>query len=360
MRRTFWRTGFPPVCRGVGAGIAFTLACLSVSLLAGVSPASAAEVHTRGTPGTWTGNPQTGIMRATIPNDTGWSFWLLAESFDLASGGAIIAQVRYASRVDYGGAGVALMDPAANGSSQRHVRIELSERDDNAGVGGWLGNENTYASGGGRKAGKDIQVGRWYELMLRIDGTRVTGYLDGVEQWSGEVPELRSLPRLVAIAPFVIEADAEIKVTVYPGVRTAPKPPASPAAAAVPAPRVTLEPYGFDETDGSGVGWNRGLPAPSLDDDPNRRGKPNAEWTASYSLRDDAVCVRVDNLRSPFPPAHTLAIGYQVTLDGAAFADGAPSKRIIVHRFSGRPAQTSLETCEKITAAPPRPGHHAW
>lgn len=349
MQRAFWPLARPAARSGVAASITFILAFLSVAMLTAASPARAAEVHTRRTTGTWSGNQQTGIMRAAIPKDAGWSFWLLDESFDLASGGAIIAQVRYANRVDYGGAGVALMDPAANAASQRHVRVELSERDDNAGVGGWLGNENTYGSGGGRKAGKPIEPGRWYELMLKVDGKRVTGYLDGVELWSGDVPELASLPRFVAIAPFVIEADAEIKITAYPGVHAPPRaPPNVPSASAAPAPRVTLEPYGFDETDGSGVGWNRGLPSPSLDDDPNRRGKPNAEWTASYVLRGDALCVRVDNLTSPYPPTHTLAIGYQVAVDGAAFADGAHSKRIIVHRFRGRPAQTSAEVCEPI------------
>jgi hypothetical protein len=322
-------------------------------------PVWAGEVHTRSTAGAWSSDSRTGVLRASIPNDTGYSFWLLGERVNLSAPVTVIAQIRYANHVDYGGVGVALMDPAATGTAQRHIRIELSDRQDHVAVGGWLGNENAYGSGGVKATGRDIKVGDWYELAIKIDGIRVTGYLDGAEMWSGDVPELRQLPGSLVVAPFVIEADAEIKVTVRasaPPPRVDPPPP-PPQTGNV---QVKIEAYGYDETDGSDVGWNRGYPSPSLDDDPRRRGKPNAEWNGSYTVRGDQLCVRVDNLKAPYTPVHSIAIGYMVSLDGTTFADGQRAKRIIVHKFSGQPRQTSAEKCERLaagsgTVAPPSP-----
>ena len=123
-----------------------------VTLLTAVPNAWAGEVHTRGTAGSWSTDPARGVLHGSIPNDTGYSFWPLGESVTTSQPTMVVAQIRYIHHVDYGGAGVALIDPRATHATQPNLRIELSEREDNVGVGGWLGNENHLSSGGSRKA----------------------------------------------------------------------------------------------------------------------------------------------------------------------------------------------------------------
>ncbi len=303
---------------------------------------SQGEVHTRDTAGIWAAAAD-GALHGSIPNDTGWSFHPLSESVSLASPLTVTARVRFLSHVDYGGAGVALIDPAATNAVQKHLRIELSEREDNLGVGGWLEQKEGHYPGPNHAVGRDIVVGQWYELRMKIDGIRVTGSLDGVEIVSAEIPQIRQLPSTLRLAPFVIEADAEIKA--WAGPAPSQTPPPSSSASGV---GVHVEPYGKDETDGSEVGWNaRGL-RPSFDDDPARRGSPNAVWDGSFEVRPGELCLHIANLRAPFPPAHTDAIGYTVTLDGATFAGGERRKTIILHRFSGNPETTAFDHCEAI------------
>ena len=303
--------------------------------------ARAGEVHTRDTAGTWVA--ANGAMHGSIPNDTGYSFFMLPDAVSLGSPVTITARVRFINPVDYGGAGVALIDPLATNAMQKNLRIELSEREDTVGFGGWLEQKEGHFPGASKKAGRDIKPGEWYELRLLIDGIRVTGFLDGVEIGSAEVPEVRSMPRTMRLALFVIEADAEIKASVAGSA-----PPAPPVSSAAGGVSVRIEPYGKDETDGSDVGWNsRGL-RPSFDDDPDRRGSPNAVWDGALEVRPGEICLHVNNLRAPFPPEHTVAIGYAVTLDGVAFADGLHTKTIVLHRFSGSPEQTELTHCEAI------------
>lgn len=319
-----------------------------MALVGMTAAAHAGEVHTRQTPGTWTSDAQRGTLRGSIPNDAGYSFWLLGDPINIATPVTVIVQVRFINRVDYGGAGIAIIDAGATNQIQKNLRIELSEREDTAGVGGWLANENHF-SGASKKAGKDIKVNEWYELALKVDGKRAIGYLDGVEVFNSEVPEIAQLPAAsLTIAPFIVEADVEMRVTVNAGqapVQTQPTTPAPTGTAKIAA----IEPYGHDDTDGSGVHWNAKLPRPSLDDDPKRTGKPNAEWDASYELKGNRVCVRIASLRTPYPPVHTLAIGYTVTLDGAIFDNGSRTKTIIVTRFSGTPQQATAGLCETIT-----------
>src|SRR6185436_8641618 len=150
----------------------------------------------------------------------------------------------------------------------RNLRIELSEREDTAGVGGWLGNENHY-SGSSKKASKDIKVNEWYELALKVDGTRAIGFLDGAEVFNADVPEIKQLGSNLTYAPFIVEADAEVRVTVRVGTpKDPPKdsrmPPRPPVPAETNARIASIEPYGKDETDGSGVYWNAKLPKPSM------------------------------------------------------------------------------------------------
>jgi hypothetical protein len=325
-----------------------------VAGLVGSTHAWAGEVHTRGTAGTWTYDAKTGLAHGSIPNDTGYSFWVRDQKVDLSHKVVVTARVRFVTHIDYGGAGIALVDPRANGKAQPNVRIELSERDDTVGVGGWLGNENNFPSGAGTRAGKDIKTDAWYELRLEVEGRHATGFLDGKQVYSADIPELDKLPRQLAIATFVIEADAEMAVAVTNESQAMPVDPYATAPAAPAADtgvKVQLVAWGRDETDGSDVGWDTKYPHPSFDDDPRRRGTPNAAWDASYAVRGDQLCMRVEHLHSPNPPTHTLALGYVATLDGATFSDGAHTHTFVVYRFSMKPPQTSAELCEPIKIA---------
>lgn len=107
--------------------------------------------------------------------------------------------------------------------------------------------------------------------------------------------------------------------------------------------RVGLEAYGRDETDGSDVGWNSGYPAPSFDDDPDRRGRPNARWRGEYRIEGDVLRLFVHEFDAPYPPSHTLALGYRVTLDGTTFEDGTTTRVVVLHRFSGSPDRREFE-----------------
>lgn len=109
--------------------------------------------------------------------------------------------------------------------------------------------------------------------------------------------------------------------------------------------QVTIVAYGKDESDGSDVGWNAQYPTPSFDDDPARRGKPNAQWQGAYSWQGSNLCLSIKNLEAPWPPAHTLAVGYTVTLNGGTFEDGTTSKTFVLYRYSGVPAQQDITQC---------------
>jgi len=214
--------------------------------------AYAGEVHTRTVAGTWASDPQRGTFNGAIPNDAGYSFWLTNDQVNLASPVTVIAQIRYKNHVDYGGAGVALVDPNASNQTQKHLRIELSEREDTAGVGGWLGNENHF-SGSSKRASRDIKPGEWYEVAMKIEGTHATGFLDSVEVFSADVPELSQMPRTLVVAPFVVEADVEMRVIVRRGAQAGEAKPPAPTG---PAKIASIEPYGHDDTDVSDVPWN--------------------------------------------------------------------------------------------------------
>ncbi len=124
-----------------------------------------------------------------------------------------------------------------------------------------------------------------------------------------------------------------------------------PAATPAPRPRVGIAAYGKDESDGSDVGWNAPYPDPSFDDDPNRRGLPNAVWHGGYHWEGSELCLDVAELSAPYPPAHTLAVGYTVTLEGGSFKNGSNRKTVIVHRFSGTP-EPGVKTLCVATRAP--------
>jgi len=309
--------------------------------------AYAGEVHTRQTAGTWTSDQQRGTLHGSIPNDAGYSFWLMGERIDLSGPVTVIVQVRFINHVDYGGAGIAIVDASASNQAQRNIRIELSEREDTAGVGGWLGNENHY-SGASKRASKDIKTNEWYELALKVDGIRAIGYLDGTEVFNQEVPEIKQLGSNLTYAPFIVEADAEMRVVVRQAEPPQLKQPPREAQPEVNAKIAKIEPYAKDETDGSGVHWNAKLPKPSFDDDPQRTGSPNAEWASSYDLKGDRVCVRIASLRAPYPPTHKLSIGYTVTLEGAIFDNGSRTKTIVVMSFTGTPDQATAGKCETV------------
>jgi hypothetical protein len=112
-----------------------------------------------------------------------------------------------------------------------------------------------------------------------------------------------------------------------------------------PGDQVLVVAYGKDETDGSDVGWNELYPNPSFDDDPGRRGLPNARWQGSHSWDGSRLCLSIKNLEAPHPPAHTLAIGYTVTLTSGTFEDGTTTKTFVLYRYSGVPAQKEVTQC---------------
>jgi len=118
-----------------------------------------------------------------------------------------------------------------------------------------------------------------------------------------------------------------------------------------PGVKVNVVAYGKDETDGSGVGWNSFYPNPSFDDDPARRGMPNARWQAAHYWQGDRLCLAIRNLEAPYPPAHTLAIGYTVTLQGGTFDDGSVNKTFVMYRYSGVPGQKNITGCYRVTTA---------
>lgn len=136
--------------------------------------------------------------------------------------------------------------------------------------------------------------------------------------------------------------------------------PTAPAQAGPPGIQVQVQAYGHDESDGSDVGWNSQYPNPSFDDEPNRRGYPNARWQGSHYWQGDRLCLAIQNLEAPYPPGHTLAVGYTVTLQGATFEDGSATKTFVMYRYSGVPPQKNISQCYPVVfgavaATPPPP-----
>jgi hypothetical protein len=103
--------------------------------------------------------------------------------------------------------------------------------------------------------------------------------------------------------------------------------------------------YGKDETDNSDVSWNALYPNPSFDDDPARKGLPNARWQGAHSWDGTKLCLSIKNLEAPYPPAHTLAVGYTVTLSQGTFEDGSQTKTFVLYRYSGAPSQKEMTHC---------------
>ena len=122
-----------------------------------------------------------------------------------------------------------------------------------------------------------------------------------------------------------------------------------------PGDQVTVVAYGHDESDGSDVGWNAQYPNPSFDDDPGRRGLPNAKWQGSHWWNGDRLCLGIKNLEAPHPPAHTLSVGYTVTLPSGTFEDGAQTKTFVLYRYSGAPAKKEITECYRVVTGAPAP-----
>lgn len=135
-----------------------------------------------------------------------------------------------------------------------------------------------------------------------------------------------------------------------PAVQPSAPPPSSGVPGLTPAIEVAILAYGKDESDGSDVGWNSLYPHPSFDDDPNRRGLPNAKWTGDHWWQGNNLCLSIKNLDAPWPPAHNLAIGYTVTLGGGRFADGAQTKTFVLYRYNGIPPVKEFVECHPVTA----------
>ena len=115
--------------------------------------------------------------------------------------------------------------------------------------------------------------------------------------------------------------------------------------------QVKLEAWGYDKTDKSQVGWNQQYPSPCFDDAPNRRGKPNAAWQGDFYLKENSICFSANKLFSKYPPTHTLAGGYTVTLGNGTFKDGTIKKVIPLFSFSRTPTKTDFVKCEAVIPA---------
>jgi hypothetical protein len=128
--------------------------------------------------------------------------------------------------------------------------------------------------------------------------------------------------------------------------------PAAPGAVGLGAAatvEVSILAYGKDESDGSEVGWDTLYPHPSFDDDPGRRGLPNAKWTGAHWWQGNNLCLGIKNLEAPWPPTHRLAIGYTVTLGSGRFADGSQSKTFVLYRYSAKPGLKDIAECHPVT-----------
>lgn len=105
----------------------------------------------------------------------------------------------------------------------------------------------------------------------------------------------------------------------------------------------SIKGYAIDYTDGSIGEWNSVYPYLSFDDEKGRRGEPNGVWKGSYYVRDNKLTLIIDDLTAPNPPAHTLGVGYTVSLKGATFEDGATKKDFILFTYSRQPTQRYIE-----------------
>ena len=160
-----------------------------------------------------------------------------------------------------------------------------------------------------------------------------------------------SFPSKPPSAPSVVSPPAAIfPPSVMGEMPQAQIPPAGQAPFGV---RVRVAAYGKDETDGSEVGWNSQYPNPSFDDDPGRRGSPNARWQGAHYWEGNRLCLAIRNLEAPYPPAHTLAVGYSVTLQGGFFEDGSAKKTFLLYRFSGVPGRRDISECYLVVTAAP-------
>ena len=112
--------------------------------------------------------------------------------------------------------------------------------------------------------------------------------------------------------------------------------------------QVYVHAWGYDKSDGSGVGIDQDYPAPCFDDVPSRRGSPNAAWQGNFYQKGEQICFTVENLFSQYPPAHTLLGGYEVELVGGTFEDGSRKKVLPIFSFRGKPKYSGYERCEKI------------
>jgi len=105
---------------------------------------------------------------------------------------------------------------------------------------------------------------------------------------------------------------------------------------------VKIAGYAVDYTDETIGFWNSEYPHLSFDDEQGRRGLPNGVWDGSYYFKNNMLHLVIDNLNAPYPPLHTLGIGYTVTLEGATFEDGSNTKNLILYRYSGTPDKTRI------------------
>ena len=146
---------------------------------------------------------------------------------------------------------------------------------------------------------------------------------------------------------------------VQPTSTPTPTPTPTPVPPPIPVPvhgvKVTVQPYGKDETDGSGVAWLSAYPNPSLSDDPKRESLPNAQWHGEHWWDGSKLCLAIRGLEAPYPPANRLSIGYVVALQGTTFEDGSSSKTLKLYEFSRTPEKREVVRCESVNVIPVPP-----
>jgi hypothetical protein len=103
--------------------------------------------------------------------------------------------------------------------------------------------------------------------------------------------------------------------------------------------------WGEDLTDGTIGGWKSRYPHCVLDDG---GGDANAIYDGSFEISKNKLCVKMHNLHSEAPPAHTLAVGFHLYLTNGSFLDGLNEKVIEMARFTWNPREKNAKKCFDI------------
>jgi len=105
--------------------------------------------------------------------------------------------------------------------------------------------------------------------------------------------------------------------------------------------------YGHDYSDNSNVCFYSNNSVFEMSDDPRRCSTswraPNAVWNGNYKIDGNELILELENIRSPYPPSHTLGIGYTVKIKNAVFEDGSNEKSFILYKFQSSPRKKYIQ-----------------